>query len=100
MKTGLGIDGGFDLLSDVKYRDDVRLLVGPIIGTVTSNSNGMDASLNASAYTSTSFATIEPTMHDMHTLCHAMLTSGSQVLVFVGDGSAEHEMQSAIALAS
>ena len=55
-----------------------------------SNSNGMDASLNASAYTSTSFATIEPTMHDMHTLCHAMLTSGSQVLVFVGDGSAHH----------
>ena len=36
MKQGLGIDGGFDLLSDVKYRDDVRLLVGPIIGTVTS----------------------------------------------------------------
>jgi hypothetical protein len=31
----LGGDGGFGALSVIKYRDDVRLLVGPIIGAVT-----------------------------------------------------------------
>ena len=43
-----------------------------------------------SASAISAFATIEPSMHDMHVMCHKLLVSGSQVLVCLGETSSVH----------